>query len=168
MVDYGAVPASPPARFHQPLSNRTCGFPAYGLTMIFLMWRACRPRPRTIRPFTAASLRLSLPSPDPDGLVHTWLTPIAGRTSCRVFTEGLLAVSGMPSRLPLRRCDQSRVPSLQRVILRAFSGSTDPSDSLPAPCDFSLPALYARSFARHGCQVGSLLFRAVLSQRATA
>ena len=23
-----------------PLSNRACGFPAHGLTMIFLMWRA--------------------------------------------------------------------------------------------------------------------------------
>jgi hypothetical protein len=24
----------------QPLSNRACGFPAHGLTMIFLMWLA--------------------------------------------------------------------------------------------------------------------------------
>src|ERR1035437_1652610 len=35
---------------------------------------------------------------------------------------GLFSVSGMPSRLPLRPLDQSRVPSLQRVVLRAFPG----------------------------------------------
>jgi hypothetical protein len=57
----------------------------------------------------------------------------------------LLAVSGMPSRLPPRRRDQSRVPSLQHVVMRAFIGSTDPSDHLLAPRDFSRPALYARS-----------------------
>ena len=128
-----------------PLSNRTCGFPAYGLTMIFVMWRACRPVPIATRPFTGVSVRLSLPSPNPLSLRRTWRTPIAGQTSCRAFSEGLLAVSGMPSRLPLRRHDQSRVPSLQRVMIHAFSGTTDPSDSLPAPCDFSRPALYPRS-----------------------
>jgi len=29
--------------------------------------------------------------------------------------------------------------------LHAFIGTTSPSDSLPAPLDFDLPALYARS-----------------------
>jgi hypothetical protein len=43
----------------------------------------------------------------------------------------------------------------------------DPSDSLLAPLDFSRPALYARSLPDAGCQVGSLLFRILLSQRAT-
>ena len=70
-------------------------------------------------------------------------------------------VSGMPSRLPPRRRDQSRVPSLRRVVLRAFTGSTDPSDSLPAPRDFSRPALYARSLpdsaAREGLSCSALL-----------
>jgi hypothetical protein len=51
----------------------------------------------------------------------------------------------MPSHLPPYRPDQSRVPSLRRVVLHAFSGTANPSDSLPAPCTFSLPALYARS-----------------------
>src|SRR5450759_4316726 len=32
-----------------PLSNRACGFPAHGLTTIFLMWRARRPFPCSIR-----------------------------------------------------------------------------------------------------------------------
>src|SRR5215831_9447915 len=31
------------------------------------------------------------------------------------------------------------------VVLHAFPGITGLSDSLPAPCDFSLPALYPRS-----------------------
>ena len=51
----------------------------------------------------------------------------------------------MPSHLPPHRPDQSRVPSLQRVVLHAFIGTTNPSDSLPAPCAFRLPALYTRS-----------------------
>jgi len=51
----------------------------------------------------------------------------------------------MPSHLPPDKLDQSRAPSLQRVILHAFIGTTGPSDSLPAPFDFSLPALYVRS-----------------------
>ena len=144
-----------------PLSNRACGFPAHGLTMIFLMWRASGLIPGTIRPFTGASLRLSLPSPNPAGRGQTWLTPIAGRASCRAFTKRLLAVSGMPSRLPPRRRDQSRVPSLQRVVMRAFPGTTNPSDSLLAPRDFSCPALYARSLpdkaAREGLSCSALL-----------
>ncbi len=51
----------------------------------------------------------------------------------------------MPSHLPPDRPDQSRIPSLQRVVLHAFAGTTNPSDSLPAPRIFDLPALYARS-----------------------
>ena len=58
---------------------------------------------------------------------------------------GFLAVSGMPSHLPPPKHDQSKAPSLQRVVLHAFSGTMDLSDSLPAPRDFSHPALYARS-----------------------
>ena len=50
----------------------------------------------------------------------------------------------MPSHLPPYRPDQSRVPSLRRVVLHAFFGTTNPSDFLPAPCVFPLPALYAR------------------------
>ena len=37
LVVRGAVPAKR-ARFPVPLSNRTCGFPAYGLPMVFLAW----------------------------------------------------------------------------------------------------------------------------------
>ena len=144
-----------------PLSNRACRFPAHGLTMIFLMWRACVPASDTIRPFTGPSLRLFLPSPNPAGAARTWHTPIAGRKSRRAFFQGVLAVSGMPSRLPPRRRDQSRVPSLRRVILRAFLGSMDPSDSLLAPRNFSHPALYARSLpdkaAREGLSCYALL-----------
>src|SRR5580700_8647825 len=39
LVVRGAVPEQ--ARFPIPLSIRTCGFPAYGLPMIFLAWLRC-------------------------------------------------------------------------------------------------------------------------------
>jgi len=52
--------------------------------------------------------------------------------------------------------------------MHAFFGTTSPSDSLPAPRAFSHPALYARSLPDAGRQVGSLLFRILLSKRATA
>jgi hypothetical protein len=58
-----------------------------------------------------------------------------------------LAVSSMPSHLPPSRLDQSRAPSLQRVVLHAFLGTMNPSDSLLAPCVFRLPALYPRSLS---------------------
>jgi hypothetical protein len=76
-------------------------------------------------------------------LAHTYSLRWSSRTLSSNI--GLFSVSGMPSCLPLRPLDQSRVPSLQRVVLRAFPGTTDPSDSLPAPHDFGHPALYARS-----------------------
>src|SRR5678816_575070 len=75
-------------------------------------------------------------------LAHTHSLRWSSRT---LSTTGLFSVSGMPSRLPLHKPDQSRAPSLQRVVLRAFIGTTNPSDSLLAPLDFSLPALYQRS-----------------------
>ena len=74
-------------------------------------------------------------------LAHTY----SWRWSCRTCSLGVLAVSGMPSHLPPRQRDQSKARSLQRVVLRAFPGTVDLSDSLLAPCDFSRPALYARS-----------------------
>src|ERR1700674_4939979 len=74
-------------------------------------------------------------------LAHTYSL----RWSCRTFSTGILAVSSMPSHLPLHKHDQSKAPSLQRVILRAFIGTSDLSDSLLAPHAFSHPALYARS-----------------------
>src|SRR5487761_435432 len=39
LVVRGAVPVT--ARFPIPLSIRTCGFPAYGLPVIFLTWLRC-------------------------------------------------------------------------------------------------------------------------------
>ena len=39
LVVRGAVPRA--ARFPIPLSIRTCGFPAYGLPMIFCAWLRC-------------------------------------------------------------------------------------------------------------------------------
>src|ERR1700693_2031927 len=74
-------------------------------------------------------------------LAHTYSL----RWSCRTFSSGVLTVSGMPSHLPPDKPDQSKAPSLQRVLLHAFFGTMDPSDFLPAPCAFRLPALYARS-----------------------
>src|SRR5215469_13266304 len=74
-------------------------------------------------------------------LAHTYSL----RWSCRTLSMGVLAVSGMPSHLPPLKHDQSKAPSLQRVLLHAFFGITGLSDSLPASCDFSHPALYARS-----------------------
>jgi hypothetical protein len=68
----------------------------------------------------------------------------------------------MPSHLPPHKPDQSRAPSLQRVVLHAFIGTTNPSDSLPAPCAFRLPALYARSLpdeaAGEGLSCSAMLF----------
>ena len=68
----------------------------------------------------------------------------------------------MPSHLPPYRPDQSRVPSLRRVVLHAFFGTTNPSDSLPAPRTFSLPALCARSLpdsaAGEGLSCSAMLF----------
>jgi len=68
----------------------------------------------------------------------------------------------MPSHLPPYRPDQSRVPSLRRVMLHAFLGTTNPSDSLPAPRTFSLPTLYARSLpdlaAGEGLSCSAMLF----------
>jgi hypothetical protein len=68
----------------------------------------------------------------------------------------------MPSHLPPHRPDQSRVPSLRRVVLHAFIGTTNPSDSLPAPGTFNLPALYARSLpdmaAGEGLSCSTMLF----------
>ncbi len=59
LVHYGAVPAFSTDPFPStPLSNRACGFPAHGLTMIFLMWRAWRPTHCAIRPFTGVSCGL--------------------------------------------------------------------------------------------------------------
>src|SRR5579872_2335974 len=67
------------------------------------------------------------------------------RWSSRTLSMGVLAVSGMPSHLPPHKRDQSKAPSLQRVVLHAFLGTTSLSVSLPAPFAFSHPALYARS-----------------------
>src|SRR6516165_12676797 len=67
------------------------------------------------------------------------------RWSCRTLSLGILAVSGMPSHLPPPKHDQSKAPSLQRVVLHAFIGTVDLSDSLPTPHAFCRPALYARS-----------------------
>src|SRR6476646_8032209 len=97
-------------------------------------------------------------------LAHTYSL----RWSCRTFSMGVLAVSSMPSHLPPIKHDQSKAPSLQRVVLHAFFGTSDLSDSLLAPRAFRHPALYAPVFARLGCQVGSLLFHAALFRRATA
>jgi len=80
-------------------------FPAHGLTMIFVMWRAWRQRTDRTWPFDGSSLRLYEPSPESSADDPTWRTSIAGPGSCRAFTERWLAVSGMPSRLPPRRLD---------------------------------------------------------------
>ena len=58
---------------------------------------------------------MSLLSPNETAIRRTWHTPIAGHRSCRVLAPRLSAVAGMPSRLPPRRRDPSRVPrKLQR------------------------------------------------------
>src|SRR5664279_5928886 len=74
-------------------------------------------------------------------LAHTYSL----RWSCRTFSSGFLAVSSMPSHLPPSKHDQSKAPSLQRVVLHPFFGTSDLSDSLLAPRAFRPPALCARS-----------------------
>src|SRR5450432_2793120 len=111
-----SIPAAPPLlRTRLPASHRTS-----------LLW---------IRSYSAWNRRILL------CLAHTYSL----RWSCRTFSLGVLAVSSMPSHLPPHKHDQSRAPSLQRVVLHAFFGTIDPSDSLLAPRVFRHPALYARS-----------------------
>jgi hypothetical protein len=74
-----------------------------------------------------------------------WHTHIACVGVLVLFSLGVLAVPGMPSHLPPCKHDQSKAPSLQRVVLHAFTGTSGLSDSLPAPRTFSLPTLYART-----------------------
>jgi len=62
--------------------------------------------------------------------------------------RGCWASRPCPRAYPHRKRDRSRVPSLQR-FLAAFNGSMDPSDSLPAPHDFSSRLIRA-VFARRG------------------
>jgi hypothetical protein len=151
-----------------PLSNRACGFPAQGLTMIFRTWHAQPANadryPGARRTVTRVARSPAYP-PERHAARHTSIAGV-GEFSC--FNEGLLGLAAMPSHLPPGQLDQSRVPSLQRVMLHAFPGTMDPSDSLPAPHDFSHPALYARSLPDVGCQVGPLLFRLSLCKRAAA
>src|ERR1035437_3734730 len=73
-----------------------------------------RTSPRWIRSYNAWKRRVLL------CLAHTYSLRWSSRTLSTNI--GLFSVSGMPSRLPLRPLDQSRVPSLQRVVLRAFPG----------------------------------------------
>ena len=96
--------------------------------------------PQNVTPVDPVVRRMEPPRPT---LLGTHIYSL--RWSCRTYSTGILAVSGMPSHLPPHKHDQSKAPSLQRVILRAFPGPVDPSDSLLAPNDFSPPALYARS-----------------------
>ena len=46
-------------------------------------------------------------------------------------TTGLFSVSGMPSRIPPHKLDQSRSPSLRWVVLHAFIGTTEPLELPP-------------------------------------
>src|ERR1051326_2450603 len=63
LVVRGEVPRA--ARFPIPLSIRTCGFPAYGLPMIFCAWLRClRIADGTAEPVQALSLEpLACPPP---------------------------------------------------------------------------------------------------------
>ncbi len=82
-------------------------------------------------------------------LIGTFTTAAFVRSSFRQF--GAFPYRAAPKSPPSSFVQQnafafsSHNPSFQRVFLHAFTGSMNPSDSLPAPCDFSLPALYARS-----------------------
>ena len=73
----------------------------------------------------------------------------------------------MPPRThPLAGPIKAGSPSLQRVVLHAFIGTMNPSDSLPAPSTFRLPALYARSLPElEAAEGGSLLFHDLLWKR---
>ena len=84
------------------------------------------------------------------------------------FYRGVVGCFRHSLTLTFRRRDQSRVPSLQRVVLRVFPGTTDPSDSLPTPRDFSRPALSARSLPDKAAGEGLSCSAFALSQCATA
>src|SRR5580658_8932887 len=77
-----------------------------------------------------------------------WHTPIAcvGVLVLYLRLPGDWSLPTCPRTFLLAQLDQSRVPSLQRVVLRAFSGTTNPSDSLLALRGFSRPALSAQSW----------------------
>src|ERR1700710_1727961 len=77
----------------------------------------------------------------------TWHTPIVCAGVVVLFHWGCWSSLTCPRTYLPPRHDQSRIPSLRRVVLHAFSGTMNPSDSLPAPCDFNLPALYPRALS---------------------
>jgi hypothetical protein len=136
-------------RFQHPLSNRAGQFLAHGLTMVLGAWRA---RSDTD---TAAMLPAGR---HPRGSVQTshesgryraaWHTTGAGVAVLALCFPGWWPSRACPRAYPLHRHDQSRVPSLQRLIT-AFSGTTNPSDSRSTPRAFGF-RLIRPVFARRG------------------
>ena len=74
----------------------------------------------------------------------------------------------MPSNLPSRKPDQSKAPSPPARCLARLPRYYGPLGLPPSSEHFQPSDVICSVFAQLGCQVGSLLFRAVLSQRATA
>jgi hypothetical protein len=64
--------------------------------------------------------RMEPPRPTRLAHTHSWFW------SCRTFSLGVLVIADMPSHLPPFQLDQSRAPSLHRVILHGLFGTTGP------------------------------------------
>jgi len=101
-----------------------------------------------------------------------WHTSIVCAGVVVLFHQGYWPLLACPrTYLPPRR-DQSKAPSLQRVVMHAFPGTYGPLGLPPGSVRLQPSGLIRPVFARRfyclGCQVGSLLFRSVLFQRATA
>jgi hypothetical protein len=116
-----------------------------------------RPRPENKRVWASVA-KLSC---------SAWHTCTACVGVLALFLRGCWTLLASCPRAYLRRTlDQSRAPSLQRVVLHAFTGTTSPSDSLSAPRPFRR-CLIGRGFApTSGCRGGSLLFHIEPSFRA--
>ena len=83
------------------------------------------------------------------------------------FCDGVVGPEGHALTLTSTSCatKAGSLPS-NGVMAAIVSGTTNPSDSLPARRDFGI-TLYAPGLPDEGCRVGSLLFRAWLSPRAS-
>src|SRR5207244_1363206 len=139
----GAVPAVR-ARFPIPLSIRTCGFPAYGLPMIFLAWLRCpRIADRAAEPVQAVPVepllgpRLGLPgsqvatplldhhAAEPPAHVVVGLAELGGGVPGAEVVAPAAAGSGSRS--------HRGYPSLLRGCGRCGRGSSPGAVSSPEP-----------------------------------
>jgi len=83
------------------------------------------------------------------------LVQLAHRTNTRHDNASVGRPLTKGHRIPLKTGNaRGKVPSLQRVVLRALTGTTDFPGLPPGSALFQPSGLIRPVFARHGCQVG--------------